>query len=134
MRQRSTGFSLVETMVALALMGVIVVAVLSAFSSATLAANRHALDTSLDRLVRSDAEYIKRQAYVPKPPPAGTYTNLVAPAGFTFAIQVLYYAPGPVPARGFAAANPERGLQQITLTATAPGGASEQVIFFKVRP
>ena len=121
-------------MVALALMGIIVVAVLGAFSSATLAAYRHGVDTTLDRLVRSDTEYIKRQAYVPKPPPAGAYTNLPAPAGFTFAIQVVYYSPGPVPPRGFGAANPERGLQQITLTATAPGGASEQVIFFKVRP
>ena len=134
MRRGRHGFSLIETMVALALLGVIVVAVLSAFSSATLAGYRHGLDTTLDRLVRSDAEFIKRQAYVPKPPPAGTYANLPAPAGYTFAIQVLYYSPGPVPPRGFLATNPERGLQQITLTATAPGGASEQVIFFKVRP
>jgi prepilin-type N-terminal cleavage/methylation domain-containing protein len=133
MRQRRGGFSLVETMVALALMGIIVVAVLSAFSSATLAAYRHGLDTTLDRLVRSDAEFIKRQAYVPKPPPAGAYANLAAP-GYVFALQVQYYSPGPVPPRGFSPANPERGLQQIVLTVTAPGGASEQLMFFKVRP
>jgi prepilin-type N-terminal cleavage/methylation domain-containing protein len=133
-RRRGSGFSLVETMVALALLGVTIVAVLSAFSSAAIATNRHRMDANLDRLVRSDAEFIKRQAYVPKPPPAGAYANLAAPAGYAFAIQVWYYSPGPVPARGFAAANPERGLQQITLTATAPGGATERVIFLKVRP
>jgi prepilin-type N-terminal cleavage/methylation domain-containing protein len=127
------GFSLIETMVALALLGVIVVAVLSAFSSATLAGYRHGLDTTLDRLVRSDAEFIKQQAYIPKPPPPGTYANLAAP-GYAFAIQVLYYSPGPVPPRGFSPANPEQGLQEIVLTVTAPGGASETVMFFKVRP
>jgi prepilin-type N-terminal cleavage/methylation domain-containing protein len=133
MRQRRVGFSLIETMVALALLGVVVVAVLSAFSSATLAGYRHGLDTTLDRLVRSDAEFIKRQAYVPKPPPAGAYANLAAP-GYVFTILVTYYSPGPAPPRGFSAANAERGLQQITLTVTAPGGASETLIFFKVRP
>lgn len=133
MRRGRRGFSLFETLVALALLGVIVVAVLSAFSSATLAGYRHGLDTTLDRLVRSDAEFIKSQAYVPKPPPAGAYANLAAP-GYAFAIQVWYYSPGPVPPRGFSAANPEQGLQQITLTVTAPGGASESLIFFKVRP
>lgn len=127
------GFSLIETMVALALLGVIVVAVLSAFSSATLAGYRHGLDTTLDRLVRSDAEFIKQQAYIPKPPPAGTYANLAAP-GYAFVVQVQYYSPGPVPARGFSPANPEQGLQEIVLTVTAPGGASERLIFFKVRP
>jgi prepilin-type N-terminal cleavage/methylation domain-containing protein len=134
MRRGQRGFSLFETLVALALLGVIVVAVLSAFSSATLAGYRHRLDTTLDRLVRSDAEFIKQQGYVQKPPPAGTYNNIAAPAGYAFAIQVWYYSPGPVPPRGFSAANPERGLQQITLTATAPGGASETLIFFKERP
>jgi prepilin-type N-terminal cleavage/methylation domain-containing protein len=133
-RRTRSGFSLVETMVALALLGVIIVAVLGAFSSAAIATNRHGLDTTLDRLVRSDAEFIKRQGYVRKPPPAGAYANLAAPAGYAFAIQVWYYSPGPAPPRGFAAANPEQGLQQITLTATAPGGASETLIFFKVRP
>lgn len=134
MKKTASGFSLVETMVALALLGVIVVAILSAFSSAAIATDRHRADTNLDRLVRSDAEFIKRQAYVPKPPPAAVYANLPAPAGYAFVIQVWYYSPGPVPPRGFSAANPEQGLQQITLTVTAPGGASERLIFFKVRP
>jgi len=133
MRRRSTGFSMVETMVALALLGLTVVAVLSAFSSATLAGYRHGQATTLDRLVRSDAEFIKQQAYVPKPPPAGTYANLAAPPGYAFAIQVSYYDPV-TRTFGTTAAYPERGLQQIVLTATAPGGASERLIFLKVRP
>lgn len=127
MTPRRAGFSLVETMVAIALVGVIVVTVLSAFSSATLAGYRHGLDTTLDRLVRSDAEFIKRQAYQPKPL---AYANLAVP-GYAFAVQILYYNPA---RRTFLAANAESGLQEIVLTATAPGGASEKLVFFKVRP
>lgn len=131
MRPTRSGFSLVETMVALALLGVTIVAVLSAFSSAAIAANRHRMDANLDRLVRSDAEFIKRQAYIPKPPPAGVYANLAAP-GYVFAIQVLYYSPAG--GGSFTAANAEAGLQEIVLTVTAPGGGTETVRFLKVRP
>jgi hypothetical protein len=118
-------------MVATALVGVIIVAVVSAFASATIATNRHRLDTTLDRLVRSDAEFIKRQAYIPKPPPAGVYANLAAP-GYAFAVQVLYF--NPLGGGSFTAANPDVGLQQIVLTVNAPGGAKETLRFLKVRP
>ena len=131
MRRTRSGFSLVETMVATALVGVIIVAVVSAFASATIATNRHRLDTTLDRLVRSDAEFIKRQAYIPKPPPPGVYANLAAP-GYAFAVQVLYYSP--LAGGSFTAANPDVGLQQIVLTVNAPGGATETLRFLKVRP
>jgi prepilin-type N-terminal cleavage/methylation domain-containing protein len=130
MRRTRSGFSLVETMMAVALLGVIIVAVLSAFSSVAIATSQHSRATSLDRLVRSDAEFIKRQAYIPKPPPAGVYANLASP-GYAFAVQVLYYNPG---GGTFLATNPDVGLQQIVLTVTAPGGATETVRFLKVRP
>jgi prepilin-type N-terminal cleavage/methylation domain-containing protein len=131
MRRTRSGFSLVETMMAVALLGVIIVAVLSAFSSVAIATSQHSRATSLDRLVRSDAEFIKRQAYIPKPPPAGVYANLASP-GYAFAVQVLYYNPGG--GGTFLATNPDVGLQQIVLTVTAPGGATETVRFLKVRP
>jgi prepilin-type N-terminal cleavage/methylation domain-containing protein len=131
MRRTRSGFSLVETMMAVALLGVIIVSVLSAFSSATLATSRHRVATSLDRVVRSDAEFIKRQAYVRKPPPPGTYANLAVP-GYAFAVQVLYYSP--LGGGTFTAANPDVGLQQIVLTVTAPGGAKETLRFLKVAP
>ena len=132
MRRTRSGFSLVETMMAVALLGVIIVSVLSAFSSATLATSRHRVATSLDRVVRSDAEFIKRQGYQQKPPPPpGTYANLAVP-GYGFAVQVLYYSP--LGGGTFTAANPDLGLQQIVLTVTAPGGAKETLRFLKVRP
>lgn len=125
--KRRKGFSLVETMVALALLGVIVVTVLGSFSTVSLAVKRHTTATSLDRLARSEAEYIKSQAYVAKP---GTYASLAAP-GYAFSLQILYYNP----ANGtFVTTNADNGLQQIVLTVTAAAGGSEQLRFLKGQP
>ncbi len=127
MRRRSRGFSLVETMMAIALLGVIVVTVVSAFSTISVATRRHGVATSLDRLTRSEAEYIKGQRYRGKPL---TYANLAAP-GYAFAAQVLYYNPL---TQTFSARNNDAGLQEIVLTVTATGGGSETLRFFKVQP
>lgn len=124
MRQR--GVSLIETMVAIALLAIIVVSILSAFSAITIAAARHKQQTTLDLLTRSDAEYIKSQAYSPSP---AAYTNLVA-GGYGFSYQVSYWDP----VLGFAAGNPDLGLQQLVLTVNGPNGARETLIFLKVQP
>ena len=127
---RRRGFTLVETAVAVALLAVIVISILSAFSAATLAAGRHAQLTTLDRLTRSEAEYIKSQTYSVKP---AAYTNLAA-AGYTFSYQVLYYDASKPLANQWQAGNGDTGLQEIILTVNGPNGASEQLDFLKVRP
>ncbi len=127
MSRRSRGFSMVETMVAIALLGVIVVAVLGAFSSVSLATRRYGVTTNLDRLTRSEAEFIKSQAYAAKP---RRYANVAAP-GYAFAVQILYYNPVN---RTFTAANNDVGLQEIVLTVTAAARGTETLRFFKVRP
>lgn len=126
--RRSRGFSLVETTVAIALLAIIVVTILSAFSATTIAAARHQQQTAIDRLTRSDAEYIKSQAYSVKP---AAYTNLAA-AGYTFSYQVLYYDPAANPQ--FAATNADNGLQELLLTVTGPNGSREVLYFLKVQP
>jgi prepilin-type N-terminal cleavage/methylation domain-containing protein len=122
------GFTLIETMVAVALLAVIVVTILGAFGTTMLATTRHKWQSNLDRLVRSDAEYIKSQPY--RPGPATNYANLVA-AGYTFSTQVLYYNPA---SQTFAAGNADQGLQEIVLTATAPGGGIEKIYLLKAQP
>ena len=124
--KRRRGVSLIETMVAIALLAIIVVSILSAFSAITIAAARHRQSTTLDLLTRSDAEYIKSQAYSPSP---ANYTNLVA-GGYSFAYQVSYFDP----ILGFAPGNPDLGLQQLVLTVNGPNGARETLIFLKVQP
>jgi type II secretory pathway pseudopilin PulG len=123
---RSRAFSLVETAVAVALLGVIVVSILSGFSAATLAGNRHQQLTTLDILSRSDAEYIKSQAYIVQP---ANYLNLAA-AGYSFSYVVNYY----LPSNGtFLPGNSENGLQELKLTVTGPNSATEVLYFMKVR-
>jgi len=129
---RQRGFSLIETTVAIALLAVIVVAILSAFSATTLAARRHQEETTLDRLTRSDIEYIKSQPYsvnnlVPSP-----YQNLSS-SGYTFAYQVLYYSALTNPPN-FQSGNPDVGLQEIILTVRGPNGSMEVVDFMKEQP
>ena len=125
--RRKHGFSLVETMVAVALLAVIVVSILSAFSAATIATTRHQQLTKLDTLTRSDAEFIKSQAYST----TGTYAN-IASAGYSFAYQVLNYGAGPPVT--FLTTNPDRGLQEIVLTVSGPNSSSQQLDFMKVQP
>lgn len=126
--KRKRGVSLIETMIAIALLAIIVVSILSAFSAITIAAARHRQSTTLDLLTRSDAEYIKSQTYSPSP---AAYPNLAA-AGYTFSYQVLYYDPAQTPP--FATANTDNGLQQLVLTVNGPNGARETLIFLKVEP
>jgi prepilin-type N-terminal cleavage/methylation domain-containing protein len=126
--RRQSGLTLIETLVALVLLGVIVVTVLGAFSSATVAATRHQQLTSLDRLTRSEVEYIKSQTYDSKPT---AYSDLSA-AGYSFSSTILYYDPNANPT--WSVANTDNGLQQIRLTATGPNGITETLYFLKVQP
>lgn len=125
--RRQRGFSLIETTVAIALLTIIVVAILSAFGATTLAATRHQQEASLDRWVRSDAEYIKSQTYSP----TGAYANLAA-AGYGFSYQVLYYDSTQNPT--FSTTNTDNGLQELLLTVTGPNGSREVLYFLKVQP
>ena len=127
--KRTRGVSLIETMVAIALLAIIVVSILSAFSAITIAAARHKQQTTLDLLTRSDAEYIKSQPYSPGLPGPTVYLNL-ASAGYSFSYQVSYWDP----VLGFAPLNPDLGLQQLVLTVNGPNGARETLIFLKVQP
>ena len=124
------GVSLIETMIAIALLAIIVVSILSAFSAITIAAARHKQATTLDLLTRSDAEYIKSQTYSPGVPGPTAYLNLTS-AGYSFAYQVSYWDPifG-----SFAPGNVDVGLQQLALTVNGPNGARETLIFLKVQP
>ena len=128
---RQRGFTLIETTVAVALLAVIVVTILSAFSAITLAARRHQQETTLDLVTRQDAEFIKSQVYSASPTP---YTN-IAVGGYSFSYQALYYDPTQVsPAPQFSAAYSDNGLQQLVLSVTGPNNTTETLDFLKVQP
>ena len=123
------GFTLIETTVAIALMAVIIVTILSAFSAITLAAQRHQQESTLDLVTRRDAEFIKSQAYSATPK-ATPYTN-IAVAGYSFSYQTLYYDPL---AKTFLTTNADNGLQELVLTVTGPRNATETLDVLKVQP
>ena len=130
---RQRGFTLIETTVAVALLAVIVVTILSAFSAITLAARRHQQETTLDLVTRRDAESIKSQPYSAAPP-ATPYTN-IAVSGYSFSYQVLNYDPTQLPPQPqFSAAYGDNGLQELILTVTGPNNTTETLVFLKVQP
>ena len=129
---RQRGFSLIETTVAIALLAIIVVAILSGFSATTLAASRHQQETTLDRLTRSDAEYIKSQPYAVNNLLPAPYQNLTS-SGYAFSYQVLYYSALTNPPN-FNPNNADIGLQEIILTVRGPNGSSEVLDFLKEQP
>lgn len=130
---RQRGFTLIETTVAVALLAVIVVTILGAFSAITLAARRHQQETTLDLVTRQDAEFIKSQAYSATPP-ATPYSNITV-GGYSFSYQTLYYDPTQVaPAPQFSAAYADNGLQELVLTVTGPNNTTETLDFLKVQP
>jgi type II secretory pathway pseudopilin PulG len=125
-------FTLIETTVAIALLAVIVITILSAFSAITLAARRHQQETTLDLVIRQDAEFIKSQAYSATPP-ASPYGN-IAVGGYVFSYQVLYYDPTKPPAQQFLTSNSDNGLQELVLTVSGPNNTTETLDFLKVQP
>jgi prepilin-type N-terminal cleavage/methylation domain-containing protein len=127
--KRRRGFTLIETTVAIALMAVIIVTILGAFSAITLATRRHQQESTLDLMTRRDAEFIKSQTYSATPK-ATPYAN-IAVAGYAFSYQTLYYDPI---AKTFLTTNADNGLQQLVLTVTGPNNARETLDFLKVQP
>jgi len=124
------GLTFIEVLIAVALLGVIVVTMMAGLSSITLATVHHRQQTTLDLLVRSDVEYINSQGYHTKT--SGVPYQNIAAAGYTFSAPLVTYW-DPTTAT-FRATNNENGLQQISITVTAPGGGSERVILLKVHP
>lgn len=125
--RRGRGFSLIETAVAVALLAIIVVTILSAFSAVSIATTRHQQLTALDRWTRSDAEFIKSQTYSMT---AAAYSNLSV-SGYSFSYQVLFYNPT---SDSFGPGNPDIGLQEIALTVSGPNSITEVLYFLKVQP
>lgn len=124
---RQAGMTLMETAVAVALLAVIVVSIISGFSAITIASKRHQEQTQVDRLSRSQAEYVKSQAYQGKP---AAYLTL-SQSGYTISEQIQYYDPT---TGTFSAANAENGLQEIVVTVTGPSGGRETLDLLKVQP
>lgn len=112
------GFAIIETLVALALLGIIAVAFLSGVATASKAssiANERAIAESL---VRSEAEYVKNCAYQDSVSEYPVDPSLTVPDSWTV----------PPPVVGLVHATDD-GIQEVTVTAEHNG---EEVLSLKI--
>lgn len=117
-RQDSRGFTLIEVMIAIALLGVIVIAFLGALSTASKALFTADERTTAESLARSEMEYVREQDYYMAPwfyelPPTFDPTPWDAshtlPTGYDdYTVSVTAV---PLPDDGI-----DNGIQKITVT------------------
>ena len=81
------GIGLVETLVAVAILGTSVVAFVVALSAGSLTVSEHDKETIAQSLAQTQMEYTK--SYLPYIPGAVTYPVLAVPATYSVAVGVL---------------------------------------------
>lgn len=118
--RKQRGFSLVEVIIALGLLGIVGIALLGALATASSAIIIADQRTTAESLARSQMEYVKNQDYdsINNPP---QYTLLSdTPAGYTIEIDAERLDP-----EGDGNDNDD-GLQKLTVTITPPGDIPEK--------
>jgi prepilin-type N-terminal cleavage/methylation domain-containing protein len=105
-RGRSRGFSLIEVVIAIALIGIIGVAILSALSYASMVLIMNKGRATAESLARTQMEYVKNQEYDDTEPQSYEQTDVESPdhPGYFISVsaQPLH--------------NPDDGIQEITVT------------------
>jgi prepilin-type N-terminal cleavage/methylation domain-containing protein len=120
------GFSLLEVLLAVALVGILGTAIPSALSTAnrtTIISNEH---TMAESLARSQMDYVQNQTYdsINNPPVYAVISNL--PTGYSITQTVVRLDP-----KGDLTANDD-GLQQITVTVQRGANIAYTLVDFKV--
>jgi len=118
---KESGVGLLETLVALALLGIIAASFLGGLATASRAVFTADERATAESLARSQMEYVKSQDYISHIDPAhGDYAEITAPAGYnvepTTAVPVD-------PATGQPLTEGDDGIQKITV-AVSHGGQS----------
>jgi type II secretory pathway pseudopilin PulG len=83
--QQQKGLGLVETLVAVAILGTAVVAFIAALSAGTLAVGAQDEEAVIQRLARSQLEYTKSYTYIPG---AKSYPTIAVPENYALAVAV----------------------------------------------
>ncbi|MDD4858737.1 MAG: type II secretion system protein [Dehalococcoidales bacterium] len=115
------GFILIETLVALAILGIVAVALLSGMATTTKATVITSEQAIADSLVRSEIEYVKSCAYQSHPATYPIDGSMDIPAGWTV----------PAPSTSLVHVSDD-GIQQVTVSATRNGKTVLSVKIYKV--
>lgn len=134
---RDEGASLIEVLLATAILGIAVVVLVSGLTTAVFSSEQHREQASAGAYLRAVAEFIKSQPYAPCASTA-TYSTLGAvPAGAPFSAQVTaiahYTATGsslaPLPACTAATDD----LQLVAVRVVASDGRADESVTFPMR-
>jgi len=89
----SRGFTLIEVLIAVALMGIIAIAVLSALSTASAALITADKRATAESLARSQLEYVKNQDYIHYSEPDHEDYDVIEAEGYTVEVVVEPFNP-----------------------------------------
>jgi prepilin-type N-terminal cleavage/methylation domain-containing protein len=128
-RQAERGFSLVELLVTVVIMGVAFTAVLSAIGTFHRTSTVHRETANFDFALRTYTAQLAAAPYVTSCP--ASY-NVSAPAGYTPSITVRYWNGSPTASYGSSCPAADTGSQQLTVTLTK-NGRSDTVSIVKRR-
>jgi len=127
----SRGFSLIEVVIAIALIGIIAVAVLSALSTASIALIIADKRATAESLARSQLEFVKNQLYDDITTPDPQYSlidSAFIPDGYNINIEAVRLNPeGDSP-------NDDDGIQKIKVTVSYDGKAVITMDNYKRNP
>ena len=115
------GFAFLETIVAVALLGIVAVAFLGGIGTATTATVVAAEQATAESLARGEIEYIKDSAY--------QYFTTEYPVDSTLSIPSGWFLPNPTVE---ALHDPDDGIQKVTITVQRDGEAKLSVVVYKV--
>lgn len=135
-RSCDSGESLIETLVALVILGLAVVALLSGLGTAIAASALQSQYATAGVSVKAYAEAVKGAAYVPGAATASYQDppGFTAPAGYTAAVQSVQCGP-PLALVSACTAATDEGLQKILLAVSSQDGrATEKVVIVKRLP
>jgi prepilin-type N-terminal cleavage/methylation domain-containing protein len=133
-RTADAGFTLVELLVTVAIMGIAFVVILSGIGVFEHSRTIHRSSAELDRATRTYAERLAGANYDATCPT--DYGGVAVPPGFNASVQVKYWDGNATPA-GYGATCPpiDRGTQQLTVAMTeTSSGQSDQLVFVKRQP
>jgi len=124
-----TGQSLVEELVAIAIVSLGLVIVMAAFSTGTMGVSTTNDRVTAENLGRSQLELIKDAAYSPDPT-VTSYPTVSPVQGYATAVGIEYWI---APSGPFTSTVRDDGLQKVTVSVSGSKGALLQLEGYKVK-
>lgn len=117
MNKREAGLGLVETLVAVAILGTCVVAFAGGLSAGSMASNEQRLEVVAQELAQNELEFVKSTPFAPG---AGTYPTVATPPGYVLNVAASAVSGG------------DANIQKITVNVLKDGQSVLTVADYKV--